>query len=157
MNPSLILFKINALFFSLLFAFALGFAQQAQTPSPATSTKLAVSAKRTLKVAFVLTDGAVMIDFAGPWEVFQDVMIVPQGHTMHEHGIQSRHPFELYTVSDEKVPIRTSGGMQIIPDYTFDDAPQPDIVVIPAQNGNSPKMMDWIRKMAQHSGVVMSV
>src|SRR4029434_4795015 len=28
-----------------------------------------------MRVAFVLTDGATMIDFAGPWEVFQDVMI----------------------------------------------------------------------------------
>ena len=26
-------------------------------------------------VAFVLTDGATMIDFAGPWEVFQDVVL----------------------------------------------------------------------------------
>src|ERR1700694_5307032 len=28
-----------------------------------------------IPVAFLLSDGAVIIDFCGPWEVFQDVMI----------------------------------------------------------------------------------
>ena len=31
-----------------------------------------------IPVAFVITEGAVLIDFAGPWEVFQDVY-VPRG------------------------------------------------------------------------------
>jgi transcriptional regulator GlxA family with amidase domain len=82
-------------------------------------------------------------------------MIPPKGTTIHDP--RAKRPFELYTVSDTKHPIRASGGMQIIPDYTFDDAPQPNIVVIPAQSGNSPKMMDWIRTMATRSEVVMSV
>lgn len=47
--------------------------------------------------------------------------------------------------------------MRIIPDYTFDDAPPPAIVVVPAQSGRSPKMLDWIRKMTSQSDVVMSV
>src|SRR5207247_10949740 len=29
----------------------------------------------TIPIAFLLSEGAVMIDFSGPWEVFQDVMI----------------------------------------------------------------------------------
>ena len=55
--------------------------------------------------------------------------------------------FSLYTVSDSRRPQKTSRGMQIVPDYTFDDAPPPTIVVIPAQSGRSTKMLDWIRKM----------
>ena len=93
-----------------------------------------------------------MIDFAGPWEVFQDVMIMGRGTTMED-----RHVFELYTVSDAKAPIRASGGMRIVPDYTFDDAPPPAIVVVPAQDGRSSKMLAWLRMNAKNAPVVLSV
>ena len=97
----------------------------------------------SIPVAFVLTEGAVVIDFAGPWEVFQDVMVPTRGSTMSD-----QHVFAPYVVSDARQPLHVSGGMTITPDYTFDDAPAPKIVVIPAQQGSSPKMMGWLRKMA---------
>jgi transcriptional regulator GlxA family with amidase domain len=52
---------------------------------------------------------------------------------------------------------RSSGGIGIVPDFTFDDAPQPAIVVVPAQPGCSPKMLEWIRKTTTQSDVGMSV
>ena len=116
------------------------------------SHKLVVPEKGKIHVAFIITDGAVMIDFAGPWEVFQDVHIPSRGSRMEDQMI-----FDLYTVSDSKSPIRISDGMKIVPDYTFQDAPKPQIVVVPAQNGESPKMMEWIRKMSKESDVLMSV
>src|SRR5437763_14138857 len=64
--------------------------------------------------------------------------------------------FQLYTVSDSKEPVRVSGGMRIIPDYTFADAPEPKVVVVPATT-TSPEMLGWIRKMTKRSDVVMSV
>jgi transcriptional regulator GlxA family with amidase domain len=101
-----------------------------------------------IPVAFVLTEGATMIDFAGPWEVFQDVMLTDGG------GM--RHPFRLYVVSDSRKPIRASGGMQIVPDYTFADAPPAKVVVVPAQRGG-PEVADWLRKTRGQAEVVMSV
>ncbi len=91
-----------------------------------------------------------MIDFAGPWEVFQDVMLTPTAADMN-------HPFELYTVSDSTEPIHASDGMKIVPDYIFDNAPMPNIVVIPAQGGATPKMREWIRKASTRADMVMSV
>jgi putative intracellular protease/amidase len=126
--------------------------QQPSTPFPETASKLADSAKGRIKVAFVVTDQAVMIDYAGPWEVFQDVMVLSRGGNM-----ENQHVFDLYTVSDTTAPLRTSGGMRVIPDYTFDNAPQPNVVVVPAQLGHSQKMIDWLRAMAKRSDVVMSV
>jgi putative intracellular protease/amidase len=125
-----------------------------QSPAsfPGTTTNLALPATGRIKVAFVLTEHAVMIDFAGPWEVFQDVMVPTRGAAMED-----QHVFDLYTVSDSTKPIRTSGGMQVIPDYSFEDVPQPNVVVVPAQMGDSPGMLDWLRKMAMRSDVVMSV
>ena len=103
--------------------------------------------KGQIPVAFLISDGAVVIDFCGPWEVFQDVMI-PGSEEM---------PFRLYTVAETKKSIRTSGGMQIVPDYTIQDAPPPKLIVIPAQSSRSPAVLEWIRKSSKTSDVTMSV
>ena len=103
-----------------------------------------LSKTEPIPVAVVLTEGATMIDFAGPWEVFQDATV------------DDRAAFQLYTVSDAKAPIRTSGGMQVVPDYTFDDAPPPAIVVVGAQRG-SPRMQQWLQQVAPRVKVLMSV
>ena len=98
-------------------------------------------------MAFLISDGAVVIDFCGPWEVFQDVMI-PGSREM---------PFRLYTVAETKKPIRTSGGMQIVPDYTIQNAPPPKVIVIPAQSEPSPAVLEWIRNASKTTDVTMSV
>ena len=123
-----------------------------QSSPPARMPHYQVPERGKLAVAFVITDQAVTIDFAGPWEVFKDTFVPERGKTVEEQSV-----FSLYTVSDTRQPVATSGGMKIVPDYTFDDAPRPAIVVIPAQRGRSPKMMAWIRRMSQESDVVMSV
>ena len=125
---------------------------EARSAPQAPAAKLSPPATGRIPVAFVLTKGAVMIDFAGPWEVFQDVHIPTRGTSMDDHM-----PFELYTVSDTRQPIRISGGMQIVPDHTFDDAPPAKVIVIPAQGGETPRMLEWLRKSAPGADVVMSV
>jgi YHS domain-containing protein len=54
------------------------------------TTSLKPPNKGRIPVAFLIADGAVVIDFCGPWEVFQDVMI-PSSEEM---------PFRLYTVAE---------------------------------------------------------
>ena len=120
-------------------------AQQEQAPVIANPLK--PPAHGSIPVAFLLSDGAVMIDFSGPWEVFQDVNIPGR----------SDAAFSLYTVAASKNPIRASGGMKIAPDYTFANAPAPKILVIPAQSDPSAATKDWIRKVAKNADVVMSV
>jgi len=109
----------------------------------------------TIKVAFVLSEGATVIDFAGPWEVFDNVMLPGHGGDM-----QASMPFELYTVAPSKEPIHTSGsgrpGMTIVPDYSFADAPVPDLVVVGAQRGG-PGLGEWLQKVHAQHAVVMSV
>jgi putative intracellular protease/amidase/YHS domain-containing protein len=120
----------------------------------ATAIPLKPPANDSVKVAFVLSDGAVMIDFAGPWEVFQDAYIPGDMASM------KMNLFELYTVAETTKPIKASAGMKIIPDYSFANAPAPKVIVIPAQSaqGNpSPAMKEWIRKSAKTADVTMSV
>jgi putative intracellular protease/amidase len=108
---------------------------------------------RKIRVAVVLTDGAVVIDYAGPWEVFENV------HA-GAGDMDERMPFELYTVSRDRKPIHTSGGMKpgmtIVPDYGFADAPTPDVVVVGAQSGDA-ELGPWLRKVHEQHALIMSV
>ena len=112
------------------------------SPSP-----LKPPAHGSIPVAFLISDGAVIIDFCGPWEVFQDVSVPGRRDDA----------FRLYTVAETTNPIRASSGMKIVPDYTLANAPAPKVIVIPAQHGRSQAMLEWIRKSAKTADVIMSV
>src|SRR5438067_9965624 len=112
----------------------------------ATTNPLKPPAKGDIPIAFVSSEGAVVIDFCGPWEVFRDVMVSG-----------GDHPFRLYTVSDKTDPIHAGGGMKIVPDYTFANAPAPKVIVIPAQSEPSQAMLKWIRESTKNTDVTMSV
>jgi len=104
-------------------------------------------AEGSIPVAFLVSEGAVVIDFCGPWEVFQDALVT---------GRQEA-PFQLYTVAETTRPIRASAGLTIVPDYTLESAPAPKIIVIPAQRGRSEAMLQWIRRASKGADVTMSV
>jgi transcriptional regulator GlxA family with amidase domain len=104
----------------------------------------AATEAQPMKVAFVLTEGANVIDMAGPWEVFQDTMV------------GDRMGFELFTVGESSSPVTMTGGLRAVPQYTFANAPHADIVVIGAQRGAS-ALPEWLRARATDSRVVMSV
>lgn len=117
----------------------------------AVASKLTPPAKGKIPVAFAISEGVTVIDFAGPWEVFQDVMVNERGKD-HEDQM----PFQLFTVSEKTEPLTGSGGLKLVPDYTFDSAPQPKVVVVPAQRG-SQALHAWLRKMSTSTDVLMSV
>src|SRR3982750_1622184 len=72
----------------------------------AAGNKLTPPAKGKIPVAFAISEGVTVIDFAGPWEVFQDVMVRDRGKDMDE-----QMPFELFTVSEKTEPLRGSAGL----------------------------------------------
>jgi putative intracellular protease/amidase/YHS domain-containing protein len=118
--------------------------------TPATGTggaPLRAPPTGSIPVAFLLSDGAVIIDFCGPWEVFESV---------HVAGRRDG-AFSLYTVAETTAPITASGGMKIVPNFTFKTAPAPKVVVIPAQNGAGEPALDWIRQATRNTDVTMSV
>ena len=120
--------------------------QLSASAAPAEANSLKPPAKGDIPIAFVISEGAVVIDFCGPWEVFRDVMVSG-----------GDHPFRLYTVSDKTDPITAGGGMKIVPNYTFADAPAPKVIVIPAQSEPSAAMLKWIRESTKNTDVTMSV
>ena len=100
-----------------------------------------------ITVAFPISEGAVIIDFCGPWEVFNSAEV--PGH--------AGKVFQTYTVAETLEPLTVSGGMKILPNYTFDTAPVPKVVVIPAQGGANEAMLTWINSVTRATDVTMSV
>ena len=104
-------------------------------------------AGRAIRVAFLVSAGSNVIDMAGPWEVFQDVMLPGDGHNM---------PFSLFTVADSTDAVRLTGGLHVIPDHSVTSAPQPDVVVVPAMRG-TPRVHEWLRTVTAKTDLTMSV
>jgi putative intracellular protease/amidase len=113
----------------------------------ARAAEIAAQAPHPMRVAFVLSAQFDMIDFAGPWEVFSDVMTYPNG--------EMQMPIHTYTVAATRDPIG-SGDSAVVPQFTFADAPKPDIIVVPAQSG-SPQLLEWLRKQNAEHVTIMSV
>ena len=112
-------------------------------------------ANSVINVAFLVSDGTVVIDFAGPWEVFADAMFTSKGQPW-DGGDDMVMPFNLYTVSDSLKPV-SANGLIIVPNYSFENAPKPQIIVIPAQAGRSAAQKKWLLENSKTADVTMSV
>ena len=81
------------------------------------------------------------LDFAGPYEVFDlSAMLLNSG--------------KVVTVAETSDPIICANGMEVIPQYTFDNAPQIDIILIPGANEleaalTSARTTEWIQEQAK--------
>ena len=119
------------------------------TSKPLALSPLTPPEKGPIRVAFPISKGAVVIDVAGPWAAFETAII--PGRDI------SNAAFETYTVAETLDPVTVSGGLKVTPNYTFQNAPAPKIISIPAQSGSNEAMLDWIRKASVSADLTMSV
>jgi putative intracellular protease/amidase len=120
-------------------------AQQSATPTSVSQKKK--TPPRNL--AIFIFDGVQIIDYTGPYEVFGQA---------HQNG---EPLFNVYTIAEKPDALTTNMGMTVTPKYTFDNAPKPDIIVLPGGNVpdhmNNPKVIKWVQESASQSEYVMSV
>ena len=130
---------------------ALGLTGAVKLGLPAGGVEASSAENGAIPVAFAVSNGATVIDFAGPWEVFQDVMLGdPNDMSTHRRG------FSLSMVGVTREPVRASGGMHVVPTHTVHDAPTPRVLVVGAQSG-PPALVDWIVSVYGKADLVMSV
>jgi len=95
------------------------------------------------KVAILVFPGVEIIDSMGPYEVF------------------GAAGYNVYSVGATRDPVTSAMGQLFTPKYTFDDAPVPDVLVVPGGGvGNalhSDRTLDWIRAITGKDGQTMSV
>jgi transcriptional regulator GlxA family with amidase domain len=104
-----------------------------------------------INVAIVVCNQATLIDFAGPMEMISSAMVQGRGTSMGD-----QMPFRTYVVSASTDPVQTGPGMRIIPDYSFHNAPQPNVIVVGAQSA-PPEADEWLRTASKKTDVTMSV
>ena len=109
-----------------------------------------------IPVAILLGPNATLIDFAGPWEVLGAASYSCPG-------------FNAYSVAATREPVlcddgrtvmgdhKPASGPHVVPDFTFEDAPQPRVVIVGAQMRDDVRTVDWIRHAAQKADLVASV
>jgi putative intracellular protease/amidase len=98
-------------------------------------------------VAVVLFPGVETLDFAGPVEVFGSAYV------------DEKRAFNTYTVAASLEPVKSLGIVTLVPQYTLDDCPPPDVVVVPGGSvgdGNE-KLCAWIKARAPKTELTMSV
>lgn len=100
-------------------------------------------------VAIVLWQGAEILDFAGPSEVFASTRI------------DNKPAFLCYTVGITGGPITSQSFIQINPEFSIDTCPQPDIIVLPGGGTSSalasPELIEWVKKAGAKAEIAMSV
>jgi transcriptional regulator GlxA family with amidase domain len=109
-------------------------------------SKLTPPREGSIPVAILISAGLNVIDFSGPWGVFESVS-VPDANEA---------PFRLFTVAEGADVVTSGSGLKLLPHYTFDNVPAVKVVVIPAQKG-SDAMIEWLRKVTPATDVTMSV
>jgi putative intracellular protease/amidase len=137
--------KANIAIVLLALVAALGLVSSAQAQT--------MTGKPKLNIAILIFEGVQIIDYTGPYEVLA--------------GGRNN----VYTVAEKAGPVTTSGGMRVIPGYTFENQPKPDIIVIPGGGNletgpkgygvgpqlNNQNVIKWIQDNARQVRYVMSV
>lgn len=104
-------------------------------------------------VGFLITDGVYNTEFTAPYDIFQ--------HTKFREGIKAMN---LFSVSNQSLPVTTFEGLRIIPDYDFtsESLPHIDILVIPSAEHHldsdlqDKELLAWIKNTADKASYVTS-
>ncbi len=89
-----------------------------------------------LNVGVLIYDGVYVLDFTGPIEVFTDTFLE-----------RNASAFNVFTISEKSETIKAHSGLQVIPDFTFENAPKIDIFVIPGGNPSLTNDNDALNKL----------
>ncbi|ART76644.1 AraC family transcriptional regulator [Sutcliffiella horikoshii] len=104
-------------------------------------------------VGILLFNDVEVLDFAGPFEVFS-VATLP---------ISNEKPFIVKTISENGDLVTARNGLKVFPDYSFDNHPSLDIVIIPGGYGaeqieiNNPTIIEWIKTQQSRTEFLTSV
>ena len=100
-------------------------------------------------IAILVFDGAEEMDFVGPWEVLAAAAEPVPGD-------------RVLLIAESREPVTCEKGLRVLPDATYDDAPAPDVILLPGGSGArreiaNPATVDWLQRVAPGCDWVTSV
>ena len=117
----------------------------------ATPSETETPADARLTVGFVLVDGVFNTELTAPYDIFQ--------HTVYHVDPGMR----VFCVAPSLEPVRTFEGLRLLPDYSFDNAPAIDVLVVPSAEHSmdsdldNQELIDFVRERALTADYVMSL
>ncbi len=107
---------------------------------------------KILNAAFVCVDGVYNSELMAPYDVLQ--------HTFYR---DSTNYVRCFIVTPDGKPIVTFEGIRITPDYSFENAPPVDILIIPSTKTSMTAdlkntiYINWVQKIAESASHVITV
>ena len=91
--------------------------------------------------AIFIFENVEVLDFTGPFEIFNSA-----------NSILNEDIFNVFTVAENLTKLNTKNSLQVIPDFSFQNCPNPDILVIPGGEGrktqmNNEQVLEWIKSL----------
>lgn len=106
----------------------------------------------TRNVAIVVYDQAEPLDWAGPFEVYNNAA--------RFGAAGGENAFHVYVVSKTRDPVDAQ-GLHVLPSYSIADAPRPDIVLFPGGPSrrltDDPQFFAWAKRVAAEAEIAQSV
>lgn len=108
------------------------------------------------RVGILIFSDVEVLDFCGPFEVFSVTRL------NEERRREESSPFQVVLIAETKDPVVATGGLRVLPDYTLEDCPPLNILVVPGGWGtrkeiNNEKLLNWIRARAGEVQTLSSV
>jgi transcriptional regulator GlxA family with amidase domain len=99
-----------------------------------------------------------ILDFCGPFEVFASATLPAQT----DGGGPESRLFTVFTVAERSELVACRGGLLVQPNYTLEDHPPLDLVVVPGGYGTrreqeNPVILDWIARQCRTGALTTSV
>ena len=106
-------------------------------------------------VGILIFNEVEVLDFCGPFEVFS--VTRPDGV-----DDDTARLFQVFTVAERDETVACRGGLLVKPHYTFENAPQFDVIVVPGGRGtrrerHNQKLLAWIEAQNAHTELTLSV
>jgi hypothetical protein len=109
--------------------------------------KLVPPANGMIRVACALSKSVTLIDWVGSASVLTS--------WLYDESLKRDRPFfEVFTVGESREQL--DPDFKLIPDYTYENAPAAQVIVIPEQSG-SQQFYEWLKKANKSTDVTMSV
>ena len=120
-------------------------ATYARPGSCATCGMTLVNAATVPQIAILVWEGCDLLSFAGP-----------------TGALASSHCARLFTVADTTDPIKSQDCVFVVPQFAFEDAPKPDVLIVPSGGdviavAGDQLVTDWIRSAAGDARFVLGV
>jgi transcriptional regulator GlxA family with amidase domain len=124
----------------------LGLAVGANGDQPAAKTSKPDAAAKSRTLGIVLYPNFELLDVYGPAEIFGNV----------------RPGLKVVMVAAAAGPVASTQGPKVIADYSFDDCPALDLILVPGGRGTltqlqNDKFHQWLRERSAKAEIVMSV